>query len=87
MGAIGEDSPTYSDWTTGIIFRHVGRPEGAGARISICRYGGPEDLSSCCYGRDNDCNGAVRAALHCAAWAGCRGCRGALQHVLASVVL
>lgn len=34
-------------------------------RVSICRYGGPEDLRSCCYGRDNDCNGLVRG---CACW-------------------
>ena len=58
IAAVDGSSPAYSDSNTGLTFRHMGA-EGAGVRVSICRYGGPEDLSSCCYGRDNDCNGQV----------------------------
>ena len=56
VAAIDEGSTTWGDWNSGVTVRHLGRA-GEGVRISICRYGGPEDLNSCCYGRDNDCNG------------------------------
>ena len=65
--AIGTSSATFPDATTGITFRHLGR-EGAGVRVSVCRYGGPESLESCCYGRDNDCNGLVSAPLPLEHW-------------------
>ncbi|GAB4814591.1 hypothetical protein N2152v2_001637 [Parachlorella kessleri] len=56
LAAIGNSSAVYSDSATGITFRHLGS-EGAGVRVSVCRSGGSESLESCCYGRDNDCNG------------------------------
>ncbi|GAB4814055.1 hypothetical protein N2152v2_001101 [Parachlorella kessleri] len=56
LGAIGDTMPALTEGTTGLTFRHLGRA-GAAVKVSICRYGGPETLSSCCYGRDNDCNG------------------------------
>ncbi len=60
IGAIGDDPAVFTHSATGLTFRHL-RREGANVRVSICRYGGPEDIRSCCYGRDNDCNGLVGA--------------------------
>lgn len=53
-------------------------------RVSICRYGGPEDLRSCCYGRDNDCNGLV---CGCAWWpaVGVVECTAGRQRLCADV--
>lgn len=58
IGAIDATTKVFTDKATGLTFRHISG-DTTGAKVSICRYGGEEDLDSCCANRDNDCDGLV----------------------------
>lgn len=66
LGTIWPGSRIYNHFATGLAFLHLGG-DNTQAYVGICRYGGNENLNSCCNDADNDCNGLVS----------CRGRAGA----------
>lgn len=58
LGTIWPGSRIYNHFATGLAFLHLGG-DNTQAYVGICRYGGNENLNSCCNDADNDCNGLV----------------------------
>ncbi len=52
---------SWSHAATGLVLRFLLLTPSKDATLQVCRKGGPETLTTCLKGQDNDCNGLAGA--------------------------